>query len=152
PRNAALAWAIQTSARLFGSLPLRMGLAIGERLGAGAHRLLARPRRLAVVHVGVAFPNLDLPARQRLVAGTFRCAGRSFAELALFEKIVATPDYVRLEGAEALDAALAGGRGAIAVTGHCGNWELLAAWAASIGYPLTVVVRRVTDLRFHSLI
>jgi KDO2-lipid IV(A) lauroyltransferase len=37
------------------------------------------------------------------------------------------------------------------VTGRVGNWELLAAWAAAI-YPLTVVVRRVNDLRFHSLI
>ena len=129
-----------------------MGLAIGERLGTGAHRLLARPRRLAVTHVGVAFPELDPGARERLVAETFRAAGQSFAELALFGKILRAPDYVRLEGAEALDRALAAGRGAIAVTGHVGNWELLAAWAAAIGYPITVVVRRVTDLRFHSLI
>jgi KDO2-lipid IV(A) lauroyltransferase len=152
PRNAALAWAIQIIARLFGSLPLPLGLAIGERIGAGAHRLLARPRRLAVTHVGVAFPELDSGARQRLVAETFRAAGRSFAELALFGKILRTADYVRLEGEETLDAALAAGRGVIAVTGHVGNWELLAAWAAAIGYPITVVVRRVTDLRFHAMI
>ena len=152
PRNAALAWAIQTCARLFGTLPLGVGLAIGERLGAGAHRLLARPRRLAVTHVGVAFPELDPGARQRLVGETFRAAGRSFAELALFGKILRRPGYMRLEGEAALDAALAAGRGVIAVTGHVGNWELLAAWAATIGYPITVVVRRVTDLRFHSLI
>jgi KDO2-lipid IV(A) lauroyltransferase len=38
------------------------------------------------------------------------------------------------------------------VTGHVGNWELLAAWAAAIGYPITVIVRRVNDLRFHALI
>jgi len=152
PRNTALAWTIRSSARLFGTLPLGLGLAVGERLGAAAHRLLGRPRRLALEHVGLAFPALDRSARQRLVAETFRCAGRSFAELALFGKILRTPDYVRLEGVEALDAALARGRGVIAVTGHVGNWELLAAWAAAIGYPITVVVRRVTDLRFHSLI
>jgi len=105
-----------------------------------------------VTHVGVAFPELDPGARERLVGETFRAAGRSFAELALFGKILRTPDYVRLEGEAALDAALAAGRGAIAVTGHVGNWELLAAWAAAIGYPITVVVRRVNDLRFHSLI
>src|SRR5262249_27414962 len=84
PRDAALAWAIQTYAGLFRAAPLRLGLAIGEQLGAGAHRLLARPRRLAVTHVGVAFPELDLRARERLVAETFRSTGRSFAELALF--------------------------------------------------------------------
>jgi len=79
-------------------------------------------------------------------------AGQAFAELSLFEKVLRRPDYIRLEGVEALDAALVRGRGAIAVTGHVGNWELLAAWAAAIGYPITVVVRRVNDLRFHSLI
>jgi LPS export ABC transporter protein LptC len=61
-------------------------------------------------------------------------------------------DYVRMDGAQALDEALAGGRGAIVVTGHCGNWELLAAWVAASGYPLTVVVRRVNDARFDALI
>jgi KDO2-lipid IV(A) lauroyltransferase len=113
---------------------------------------MASPRRLAVEHTAVAFPALDLTARRRLVRGTFRHAGESFAELALFEKILAAPGYMRLEGAAALDAALARGRGAIAVTGHVGNWELLAAWAAAIGYPITVIVRRVNGLRFHALI
>ena len=113
---------------------------------------MASPRRLAVEHTAVAFPTLDLPARRRLVRGTFRHAGESFAELALFEKILSAPGYMRLEGAAALDTALARGRGAIAVTGHVGNWELLAAWAAAIGYPITVIVRRVNGLHFHALI
>jgi KDO2-lipid IV(A) lauroyltransferase len=113
---------------------------------------MAAPRRLAVTHMGMAFPDLDLATRRRLVRETFRHAGASFAELALIEKILREPGYVRLEGAAPLDAALAFGRGAIAVTGHVGNWELLAAWAASIGYPISVVVRRVHELRFHSLI
>src|SRR5207249_1168187 len=113
-------------------------LAEGSRRPAGMihlHALLAAPRRLAVAHMGLAFPELDLATRRRLVRETFRHAGQAFAELSLFEKILRHPDYIRLEGVEALDAALARGRGAIAVTGHVGNWELLAAWAAAIGYP-----------------
>ena len=129
-----------------------VALAVGRGLGTAAHALLAAPRRLAVAHMGLAFPELELATRRRLVRETFRHAGQAFAELSLFEKILRHPDYIRLEGVEALDAALARGRGAIAVTGHVGNWELLAAWAAAIGYPITVVVRRVNDLRFHSLI
>jgi KDO2-lipid IV(A) lauroyltransferase len=117
-----------------------------------AHRILATPRRLARAHVEVAFPEMEEEARSRLVRETFRHAGASFAELALLGKIVRSADYVRLEGAEVLDQALAQGRGVIAVTGHCGNWELLASWGARMGWPITVVVRRVTDLRFHALI
>ncbi len=152
PRNAALARAIGGFGRALGALPMPVALAVGRGLGTAAHALLAAPRRLAVAHMGLAFPELDLATRRRLVRETFRHAGQAFAELSLFEKILRHPDYIRLEGVEALDAALARGRGAIAVTGHVGNWELLAAWAAAIGYPITVVVRRVNDLRFHSLI
>src|SRR5437899_447634 len=152
PRNAALARAIGGFSRALGALPMPAALAVGRGLGTAAHALLATPRRLAVTHMGLAFPELDLATRRRLVRATFRHAGQAFAELSLFETILRRPDYIRLEGVEALDTALARGRGAIAVTGHVGNWELLAAWAAAIGYPITVVVRRVTDLRFHSLI
>ena len=152
PRNAALARAIGGFSRALGTLPMPAALAVGRGLGTAAHALLATPRRLAVAHMGLAFPELDLATRRRLVRATFRHAGQAFAELSLFETILRRPDYVRLEGVEALDTALARGRGAIAVTGHVGNWELLAAWAAAIGYPITVVVRRVNDLRFHSLI
>src|SRR2546426_281577 len=152
PRNAALARAIGGFSRALGALPMPAALAVGRGLGTAAHALLATPRRLAVDHMGLAFPELDLATRRRLVRATFRHAGQAFAELSLFETILRRPDYIRLEGVEALDTALARGRGAIAVTGHVGNWELLAAWAAAIGYPITVVVRRVNDLRFHSLV
>src|SRR5213080_3167163 len=148
PRNAALARAIGGFGRALGALPMPVALAVGRGLGTAAHALLATPRRLAVAHMGLAFPELDLATRRRLVGATFRHAGQAFAELSLFETILRRPDYVRLEGVEALDTALARGRGAIAVTGHVGNWELLAAWAAAIGYPITVVVRRVNDPRF----
>jgi KDO2-lipid IV(A) lauroyltransferase len=87
-----------------------------------------------------------------LVRDTFRHAGMSFGELAGFRKIMQSPGYVRMDGEEILRAGLAQGRGMVAATGHCGNWELLAAWAAAVGFPLTVVVRRVYDVRFHHLI
>jgi KDO2-lipid IV(A) lauroyltransferase len=152
PRNAALAGGIGLFGRGLGALPLSAGLAVGRGLGAAAHAVLATPRRLALAHVALAFPELDAGARRTLVQQTFRHAGESFAELALFARLQRRPDYVRFVGDDALAAALEGGRGAIAVTGHCGNWELLAAATAARGYPLTVVVRRVNDVRFHALI
>jgi KDO2-lipid IV(A) lauroyltransferase len=152
PRNALLAQAIGGTGRALGMLPVPVGLALGEALGAAAHALLGTPRRLAREHVGIAFPALDARGRARIVRQTFRHAGRSFAELTLLRKLRARPGFVAFEGREALDEALAAGGGAIVVTGHVGNWELLAAATAAEGYPITVVVRRVTDLRFHALI
>jgi len=152
PRNALLARAIYMTGRLIGALPVPLGLALGRALGAAAHGLLAAPRGLAVEHLGLAFPELDLAARRRLARETFHQAGQSFAELALWGRLARRPGYVTVEGTEALERGLAAGRGLIAVAGHVGNWELLAAAMAARGYPITVVARRVNDRRFHALV
>ena len=46
-----------------------------------------------------------------------------------------------------LDEALAEGRGAIVITGHIGNWELLAQSVAAAGYPVATVARASYDPR-----
>jgi KDO2-lipid IV(A) lauroyltransferase len=151
PRNAMLARAIWGVARVVGTLPPPPALAVGRALGRGAHALLGAPRRMARAHVAVAFPDLDAAARARLVRATFEHAGQSFVELGLWRRLACDPDYVR-GNFHVLDDALAAGRGTLAVTGHVGNWELLAATVAERGYGLSVVARRVNDPRFDSLI
>lgn len=86
-----------------------------------------------------------------LVRRCFRHAGESFAELALWPQLQRRAGYVTIDGLPLAHAALAEGRGLIAVTGHLGNWELLAATLAH-HVPLTVVARRVNDARFQALI
>jgi KDO2-lipid IV(A) lauroyltransferase len=135
-----------------GALPIPLALALGRGLGAAAHRLLGTSRRLALAHVALAFPSLTDRERRALVRATFRHAGESYAELALWPRLAADLDYVRIEGREHLDAALATGRGCLAITGHTGNWELLAARVAGLGFPVTVIARRVNDPRFDALI
>ena len=152
PRNAVLARAIWGTGRAIGMLPPSAALAVGRALGRGAHALLGTPRRLAWKHVGMAFPELDDAAHARIVRATFEHAGQSFAELGSWRRLARLEDYVRIDNLAALDDALAGGRGALAVTGHIGNWELLAATVAEHGYGLSVVARRVNDVRFDALI
>jgi KDO2-lipid IV(A) lauroyltransferase len=113
--------------------------------------MLGGPRRLASEHLALAFPELDAGERDRLARATFEHAGQSFAELGLWPTIARDPSYVQ-GNFEVLDAALAEGRGALAITGHSGNWELLAATVAARGYGLSVVARRVHDDRFDALI
>ena len=84
----------------------------------------------------MAFPELDDVAHARTMRATFEHAGQSFAELGSWRRLARLEDYVRIDNLAALDDALAGGRGALAVTGHIGNWELLAATVAERGYGL----------------
>jgi len=151
PRNAILSRAIWGAARTIGALPVPVALTVGRGLGRGAHALLGTPRRLAQRHVAQALPALDAADRGRLVRTTFEHLGQSFAELGLFRRIARDPEYVR-GNFEVLDAALAEGRGTLAITGHVGNWELLAATVAARGYGVSVVARRVNDDRFDALI
>lgn len=152
PRNALLARAIGAVATAVGALPVPVALGLGRGLGATAHALLGTPRRLALAHVALAFPELDDAARRRLVRATFRHAGQSYAELAVSRTLLRDDAYVRIENLAALEEALAGGHGCLAITGHVGNWELLAARIAGLGLPLTVVARKVNDERFDALI
>lgn len=152
PRNAILAHLLAGCARAIGALPVPVALGLGRGLGRAAHAVLGTPRRLARTHVALALPELDVSARNALVRDTFRHAGESYAELALWPKLQRDPDYVRITNREVLDDSLARGGGCLVITGHVGNWELLAARVAGLGIPLSVVARTVNDARFNALI
>src|SRR5437870_4720417 len=83
PRNALLARAIHAAGRVIGGLPPFLGLGIGRALGSAAYLVLARPRRLALEHLGIAFPDLDAGACRRLARSTFRHALRRGRIIAL---------------------------------------------------------------------
>src|SRR5262249_1784767 len=85
------------------------------------------------------------------VRATFEPAGQSFVELGSWRRIAHDSGYV-IGNFEVLDEALGEGRGTIAITGHVGNWELLAASVAERGYGLSVVARRGNDARFDALV
>jgi KDO2-lipid IV(A) lauroyltransferase len=61
--------------------------------------------------------------------------------------------HVDVEGMEHFDEALSRGKGLVAVTGHIGNFELMAAWFAAVKkVPLSVIGRRLYDDRLDALV
>lgn len=64
-------------------MPPPLALRLGSGLGTLAYRL-ARQRRLIIRrNLELCFPELNAPARERLVRDNFRYAGRGLMELAL---------------------------------------------------------------------
>ena len=59
---------------------------------------------------------------------------------------------IQVEGRERLDAALASGRGVIAVAPHLGSFSLVPPCAALLGYPVTVVMERLEPPDLHELV
>jgi len=135
------------AASIMPRLSFRNASRLGRGLGSLAWALDKRHRRVAARNLAVAFPDLPDRQRRRLARGAFQQVGRTVTEMLwstrLDEKTL--PDVVSFEGKEHLDAALAGGRGALLTTAHFGNWELIGVALAHIGVPTSGIGRRVPD-------
>jgi len=135
-------------------LPHSWGIRLGGWLGGVAYLLLARERRLALEHLKIAFPGDEASAeRKRIARACFQNLGRNGVEVVNLSRIRKDLDRrVTIVGREHLDAALSRGKGVVWITGHLGNWELMACAMASAGYPVNVVARQVYDGRLNRLL
>ena len=59
---------------------------------------------------------------------------------------------VTFEGQEHIDKALAQGRGAIILTAHFGNWELLGAKILASGYTIRGITRQLRSQRLEAIV
>jgi len=80
----------------------------------------------------------------RLAKRMYLHLGVCVAELFRFGSRRGLEPTLRVEGEHHLLAAIAEGRGVLAVTGHLGNWELLARYGADLSAPLNIVTRRLS--------
>ncbi|MCL4232957.1 MAG: hypothetical protein KJ042_00390 [Deltaproteobacteria bacterium] len=138
------------------AIPLHVGIRIGHAIGRAAFALLRRDRAKVLRHLKIAFPDSSPEWRVATGRESFENLGRGFFELFHFEEIfegrVAPVPYCRIEGREHFDAALAEGRGALMMTAHVGNWELMAAYLAHVGYPMNEIVRSLYDERIDDML
>lgn len=147
-------WLLASAAiALTSRLPPRALRAAGVGLGRLAHVLLPSARRLAVANVAVAFPDLELRARQALVARTYRTLGGYLGDaVAMLDPRRPVALLPFAEGARAtLDAAIAEQRGVVFASAHLGPWERVAATLVSCEVPFTAVAREAYDPRLTRL-
>lgn len=142
-------------------VPDRALLGFGSALGRLFYVSLHRYRRVARRNLRRTFGAIGPGASawsdeeiERMVRLSFRHCGQTLAEFMAmpYRSSAEIERRVELRGAHHLDAALARGRGAILVTAHYGNWELMAARIVGAGYPLSVIARDVDDPATNALI
>jgi KDO2-lipid IV(A) lauroyltransferase len=127
-------------------MPYRMAVAFGHGLGLAIHAVWSSRRRIAVENIRRAIKKDALPSAlvpEQVVRDFFRHLGRSVIELikiysGLGHHIL---DRVRIEGKEHFDEAKRSGKGIIFITGHCGNWEVMALITGLRCEPVSVVAR-----------
>ncbi len=129
---------------IVGYLPLPLLLWSGRRLGRIAYRLDKRRRKITLRNLEDSFGDEKTPAELRAIAvSVFENMGMNVFELCRIPWLRKgdIAGYVSCEGIENLLEARRKGKGIILITGHFGNWELLAAFYGLIGYPVNIVVR-----------
>lgn len=153
-RNTVIYGALVLISALARLLPLRLARFLGRAFGALALHVLKRERRKALRNIGIAFPNLSESERQSIARRSFRHLGESLFEVAWLPRLRDSnfARTTRFEGIEHLRAAVDSGRGVVLFTGHCGNWEWMAASIALAGLPMKVIARELHDSRVNDYI
>lgn len=143
-RHEGINWVIRLFVGAFRPVPFGILRSFCGGLGTAAYYLFPPERRKALKHLGIAFSGeKSLQEQRRIARHLFRNYGYCVAELLQFPKGDAffRTIAMEVEGREYLDWLVENGRGAVFVTAHAGNWELLAAWLSRQGYPVNVVAR-----------
>jgi KDO2-lipid IV(A) lauroyltransferase len=136
-------------------MPRKTGMAVFGSLGALAYYLLPKSRRVAWTNLRLVFGN-DLPVEEirRIARASFASMGRFAFDVARIpvQTEESLSKIVRVTGNSHLEKALEKGTGVIALTGHIGNWEMMGAFFAKMGYPVNVVATTLRDSKLNDVI
>lgn len=157
PRLTAVFWAYRALEGVATWLPERLGRRLFHALGELAYRTLPGVRATVAENQARV---LGSPVGSPVVGAATREAFALYARFwydAFRIRALSREELIRrtrLEGAEHLDAALAGGKGCIAAIPHMGNWDVAGAVIAASGFKLAAVAEvlkppRLTELFVH---
>jgi KDO2-lipid IV(A) lauroyltransferase len=137
--------AIRLAAMLFGMFPIDVNLRTARWMGSVWFRVMRRHRERAFEHLRLAYGSAltDEQARD-LALKSMQQMTMMAVEVLFVPRLInewTWPRYVRLKGVERAIDVLLRRQGVILVTGHYGNWELVGFMLATLGFPLTAVMR-----------
>lgn len=137
-------WSILAFARAVSITPLKLARPLGRRAGWLAFYLLAKRRRVAMENLELAYGDeLRRDQRKRIAREAFMNYGVVAMEFAHLPKLSKDDllTLVEVRGLENIDH----DKGAILVSSHTANWELMAPALAARGYPLAEIVNTYRD-------
>ncbi len=110
-------------------------------------RLVSPRKQTALENLGIVFPDKDTSWKEELLKKVYDHLALSLTEyLCLSKKPERVLDWINeVEGLDILSDLQAKGKGAVILTGHVGNWELLGAWLSLKGFPVNAVIRDPND-------
>ncbi|MGE5576785.1 MAG: lysophospholipid acyltransferase family protein [Syntrophothermus sp.] len=143
---------VATLVFVFNLLPERAGLWCAERFAGGVYRLVRSTKHKDFVpgNIRVAFPEYDDAAIEEIALGHLRLLVKSIVEIIRLPRLNRhnLGRKVTVTGLEHLEKAKELGKGAIILTAHFGNWELLMAAMAIKGHPGVALAQQQSKAAF----
>ncbi|MDR3724828.1 MAG: lysophospholipid acyltransferase family protein [Terracidiphilus sp.] len=147
-------WLVVGVARTLGSLPRGLARLFSALLATAIFRLHSRLRRVGVRNLSLAFPDLGPEEKEKILRGVYRHLGWQLVEFCRMTRY--TPDnlrnWARTEGLDRYLTAQARGKGVMVITGHLGAWELSSFYHSLMGYPMSMVIRRLDNRRLDAFV
>ncbi|MBI2094149.1 MAG: LPS export ABC transporter periplasmic protein LptC [Candidatus Omnitrophica bacterium] len=154
-RRRILYLSFQGLRTLVGCLPLSLARALGFLLGSGAYIFLASQRRLTLSHLKFALGSSFTDKQYRRIARDVFCnLGQTAMEWLLLPRLSGKDlkQLIRCEGMEHLRQALSKSEGAVALSAHFGNWELIALYLSVMGFKGAILARRLRYPEYESFL
>ena len=128
--------------RLFCILPLSWAVKLGMAIGGFSYKIIGIRRKVALKNLETAFPQKSPSEREKIARQSYRHWGGMGAEFARLTKIDRRfiTKYITFEGMDVIKKAVEGGKGCLIISGHLGNWEIMGAVSAQLGYKVTYIV------------
>ena len=135
-------------------LSFNKSLKFGRWLGRKAWIHAKSERERAKALLAFVFDEKSDVEIESLSLEVFEHLGMAAAEIVNIKKIYDLSSYIELtpQSRKVLDEVLAKGQGVVYVSGHLGNWELMAQALAQLGYPINTIGQKSYDSRFTKLI
>jgi KDO2-lipid IV(A) lauroyltransferase len=143
----AITWLIRLFALV---VPYRIGVSAGGVLGYISYYLLPKERKRAIAHLTLVYEERGRSWIRSLARRCFVHLGKCLLEVMLM-KPGRLAGVVEIRGEECLREALGRGKGVVWVTGHIGNWELMAD-AIAQKYPVSVIAAPIEPEQLNDMI
>jgi KDO2-lipid IV(A) lauroyltransferase len=140
-------WSLRLMAGAVGILPRDAARAVGAGIGAVAWMLLERLQWVGLHNLEMAFPEKTEVERKTILRALYRSLGWQIGEFCKMSGYTAeqASKFIRYDGLEHYLAAREKGRGVLVLTGHLGAWELSSFYHSLMGYPMSLVIRRLDN-------